>query len=151
MAPVKRRGVSELPVWDILRTFQQTPAAYPNPNHQQFMVWKSFHLGVKGDVWGMLQGYVGFPLEIRNCFMECNYTRPSAADFESQKTKATLQVPRFNDAWWLFFFHVYPLFVSIWLYGKCFNLILIYSFCFLCFQKNSSIQQVTNPMDPSTS
>ena len=36
----------------------------PNPLAQQFMVRNSFHLEVKGDVWGMrLSGYVGFPLE----------------------------------------------------------------------------------------
>ena len=28
------------------------------------MFRNSFHLGVQGDVWGMLQGYVGVPLEM---------------------------------------------------------------------------------------
>ena len=47
----------------IPRPYQQTPGAYPKPPFQQFLFGNSFHLGVKGDVWGMLQGYVGFPLE----------------------------------------------------------------------------------------
>ena len=47
------------------RTFQQTPVSHtPNPLAQQFMVRNSFHLGVKGDVWGMrYPGYVGVPLD----------------------------------------------------------------------------------------
>ena len=30
------------------------------------MFGNSFHLGVKGEAWGMLQGYVGVPLEYRD-------------------------------------------------------------------------------------
>ena len=35
----------------------------PQTLNQEFMFGNSFHLGVKGDAWGMLQGYVGILLE----------------------------------------------------------------------------------------
>ena len=47
----------------ISKTLPTDPWSIPQTPNQQFMVRNSFHLGVKGDVWGMLQGYVGFPLD----------------------------------------------------------------------------------------
>ncbi len=71
-------------IWaKILRTFQQTPGAYPRPPTKS--LWKnSFHLGV---FWGCFlvcdfQGYVGVPLEKLfnvpgptplSCFLGCEF------------------------------------------------------------------------------
>ena len=47
------------------KTLPTDPWSIPQTPNQQFMFRNSFHLGVKGDVWGMLYpGYVGFPLDI---------------------------------------------------------------------------------------
>ena len=51
------------------KTLPTDPWSIPQTPNQQFMFRNSFHLGVKGDVWGMLQGYVGFPLEFHNMFI----------------------------------------------------------------------------------
>ena len=50
-------------IWLISKNFPTDPWSIPQTPNQQFMVRNSFHLGVKGDVWGMLQGYVGVPLD----------------------------------------------------------------------------------------
>ncbi len=47
-----------------LRPFQQTPGAYPKPPANSLCFGIPFIWGF-GDVWGMLQGYVGIPLEIK--------------------------------------------------------------------------------------
>ena len=45
-----------------LRIIQHTPGTYPRPPTRS--LWRdSFHFEVKGDSWGMLQGYVGVLLE----------------------------------------------------------------------------------------
>ena len=50
-----------------LRTFQQTPGAYPKPPTNSLWFGIPFIWGFR-DVWGMLQGYVGFPLESLRCW-----------------------------------------------------------------------------------
>ena len=48
--------------WWYLRIFQHTPGTYPSPRTNS--LWRnSFHLGVNGEAWGMLQGYVGVLLD----------------------------------------------------------------------------------------
>ena len=48
-----------------LRIFQTYPWNIPwkTPELFQFMFRNSFHLGVKGEAWGLIQGYVGVLLE----------------------------------------------------------------------------------------
>ena len=57
--------------WNILmeknnspRPYQQTPVSH-TPNPQPTVYERIPFIWGFGDVWGMLQGYVGFPLEIR--------------------------------------------------------------------------------------
>ena len=60
-------GISQIcPECNVLRPYQQTPkGAYPKPPGPTVYGLEFLeHLGMKGDVWGMLQGYVGFPLEM---------------------------------------------------------------------------------------
>ena len=45
------------------KNFPTDPWSIPQTPNQQFMKEFLNHFGVKGDVWGMLQGYVGVPLE----------------------------------------------------------------------------------------
>ena len=60
-------GVNYIPSYG-LRTFQHTPIweHTPDSKNQQFMIPKSVHLRVKGDVWGILQAYVGVHLDMGN-------------------------------------------------------------------------------------
>ena len=57
----------ELPIQTthILRIFQHTPGTYPRTPNQQFMR-ELLSFGGFGEAWGMLQGYVGIPLD--TCF-----------------------------------------------------------------------------------
>ena len=67
------KGLVKLANNNYPRPYQQTPGAYPNPPTNSLCFGIPFIWGF-GDVWGMLQGYVGFPLETNNGNNQLNQT-----------------------------------------------------------------------------
>ena len=55
--------LAEIRLLYLSKNFATYPWNIPQTPNQQFMFRNSFHLGVKGEAWGMLQGHVGVPLE----------------------------------------------------------------------------------------